>query len=427
MQRRTVLKAMLAAGVAPMILPARVLGQQAPSKRITLGCIGVGSQGHSNLQAFLNQDDAQVLAVCDVFADRREAARRKVNATYKAEGCASVEDFREIIARKDIDAVVLSTPDHWHVPMALLALEAGKDVFSEKPTHTIAEGRELRDAVKKRKAVFQMGIEDRSLAHFHKMIELVRNDAIGSPGHIAVSLPCGIANPKEAPAPVPAGLNYDLFLGPAPFQPYTPHRTDAMHWRFIRDYGTGSLVDWGSHLVDTAQLAANDPAVCPVEAKGTGVTPTGAEADVPVSFDLHYRYGNGVTLDVKSGDSPSGDGRSASIRIEGSRGWIEKTPWSGPLRASDEAILRMKVAPETSKFWPLPKSEQRNFLDCVKSRAPTTYTEDTMHLLHVTLHMGLIAIALGRTLRWDTAAELFVDDAEANALQARPRRMDWAK
>jgi predicted dehydrogenase len=419
---------MLAAGAAPMFIPARLLGQHAPSKRITLGCIGMGSQGtRANLRAFLNEDGAKVLAVCDVFASRRESARRLVNTEYKSSDCASVEDFREILARKDIDAVVISTPDHWHVPMSLLALAAGKDVFSEKPTHTIAEGRQLRNAVKQRKAIFQMGLEDRSLVHFHKMIELVRNDAIGRVRHVAVSLPCGIAHPKEAPAPVPAGLNYELFLGPAPFHPYTPNRTAKMHWRMIRDYGTGSLVDWGSHLVDTAQLAANDPAVCPVDVKGTGVIPQGAESDVPVSFDLHYRYANGVTMAVKSGDSPDGDGRSASIRIEGTTGWIERTPWSGPLRAHDDSILHTKYAPGISKFWPLPKSEQRNFLDCVKSRAPTTYTEDTMHLLHVTLHLGLIAITLGRPLRWDPSKEQFIDDAEANALQTRPRRNDWMK
>jgi hypothetical protein len=179
--------------------------------------------------------------------------------------------------------------------------------------------------------------------------------------------------------------------------------------------------------VDTAQLAANDPAVTPVEVKGTGVIPRESESDVPVSFDLHYRYANGVTMDVRSGDSPDGDGRSASIRIEGTTGWIERTPWSGPLRASEESMLHTKYAPGTSKFWPLPKSEQRNFLDCVKSRAPTTYTEDTMHLLHVTLHLGLIAITLGRPLRWDPSKEQFIDDAEANALQTRPRRNDWMK
>ena len=428
MNRREMIKTMLAAGAAPLFLPARIFGESAPSKRVTLGFIGVGSQGtQNNLRNFLAQDDAQVLAVCDVFAARREAARKMVNAAYKNEDCKSVEDFREIIARKDLDAVVISTPDHWHVPMSLMALDAGKDVFCEKPTHTMAQGRELRDAVKRHKAIFQMGMEDRSVGHFHKMIELVRNGAIGKVRHIAVTLPCGRANRKEAPAPVPAGLNYELFLGPAPFHPYTPHRTDATHWRFIRDYGTSSLVDWGSHLVDTAQLAADDPAVCPVEVGGTGVTPKDAEADVPVTFDLHYRYGNGVTLDVKSGSSPSGSGESASIRIEGETGWIGKSQWNAPMAASDDKILKTRYAPGTSKFWPLPRSEHRNFLDCFKSRKPTTYTEDTMHLLHVTLHMGLIAIQLGHPLKWDPAKELFVDDEAANALQSRPQRKDWMK
>ena len=421
MHRRTMLKSMLAAGVAPLFVPfGRLFGQAAPSKRITLGCIGMGGQGtQANLRSFLNQDDAKVLAVCDVFASRREAAKKMVDGVYKAKDCAAVEDFREIIARKDIDAVVISTPDHWHVPMSLMALEAGKDVFCEKPTHTIAEGRELRDAVRKRKAVFQIGLEDRSLAHFHKMLELVRNGAIGKVGRISLTLPKGIAHPKEKPAPVPAGLNYELFVGPAPFHPYTPHRTVQNHWRHISDYASGPLVDWGSHLVDTAQLAADDPAVCPVEVKGAGVIPKDSEGDVPISFDVDYRYGNGIALNVKSGGT--------SIRIEGDKGWICRAEWSALLTASDEKILKTKYAPGTSKFWPLPKGEHRNFLDCVKSRAPTTYTEDTMHLVHVTLHMGVIAVILGRPLKWDPAKEQFIGDDAANALQSRARRTEWMK
>ena len=429
--RRDFLKraGLVAGAVAfPAIVPSRVLGDGAPSKRITLGCIGMGSQGtHANLANFLQCDDAQVLAVCDVYKNRTEDARKMTDKKYQAAGCRAYGDFRKIIEDPAIDAVVISTPDHWHVPISLMALEAGKHVFCEKPTLCLAEGRTLVDAVKKHGAVFQVGLEDRSLIHFHKMVEWVKNGAIGKLAKIDVSLPCGVNNPVEKPAPAPEGLDYNLWLGPARFCEYTPHRLDGLHWRFISVYGKGSLSDWGSHLIDTAQLAAEAPGTCPVEVEGTGEIPVGRETDVPVTFDVTYRYANKVEMHVTSGSSPHGDGRSAAIRFEGDKGWISRKPWSGPLEASDKAILLTRYTPETTRHWPLPPSEQRNFLDCLKSRKPTTYTAEDMHLLSTTLHLGVIAIALGRKLRWDNAKEEFIEDEAANKMRLRPESRDWAK
>lgn len=422
--RRNVLKAMVGTAVTPMIVPARVLGALAPSNRIALGCIGMGGQGtYANLNSFLNQDDAQVCTVCDVFADKRDRARQMVEKRYNAKGCKSVVDFREIIADRSIDAVVISTPDHWHVPMSLMALEAGKDVFCEKPTLTIAEGRTLVQSVKKHKAVFQVGLEDRSTIQYHKMIEWIRNGAIGRLKRIDVTLPKGQQHKKEDPAPVPGGLDYNLWVGPAPFHPYTPNRTKQPYWRMIRDYGNGPLVDWGSHLVDTAQLAAAAPGTCPVEIEGQGLIPKDILTNIPVEYDVNYRYANGVQLRVKS---PRPGEKDVAIRFEGTKGWLGNEGWLGRLQADPESILQTRYTPETSKHWPMPPSEHRNFLDCVKSRKPTTYTVETMHLLHVTLHMGVIAIELGRKLRWDTKAEAFIDDEAANRLRTRPARDDWA-
>ena len=160
--------------------------------------------------------------------------------------CRMYADFRELLAAKDIDAVCISTPDHWHVPIAMAALEAGKDVMCEKPTLTIAEGRALADLVAKKKAVYQVGLEDRSVIQYHKLAEWVRNGAIGELKKITVGLPSGTPYPKEEPAPVPADLNYKMWLGPAPFHPFTPNRTGPMHWRQIRDYSGGMLTDWGA-------------------------------------------------------------------------------------------------------------------------------------------------------------------------------------
>lgn len=390
----------------------------APSNRITLGFIGTGGHGLGvNLKSFLELDDAQIVAVCDVFADRRQRAREIVEKRYAAAGCREYADFRELLAAPDIDAVVISTPDHWHVPMSMLALQAGKDVMCEKPTLTIAEGRHLANLVKNKNAVFQVGLEDRSVIHYHMLAEWVRNGAIGRLQTIRVGLPAGDIFPKEEPAPVPAGLNYNMWTGPAPFSPYTPTRTGATQWRNIRDYSGGKLTDWGAHLIDTAQVANFAEDSGPIEVEGAGEIPENAMTTTPVNYKLRYQYANGVEMFVESG--------GVSIRFEGTEGWVGNKGWRGRLEASDESILHTKYAPGTSKLWPRPPSEHRDFLDCVKSRQPTTYSAEAGHRLSTVMHIGNIAMELGRKLRWDPKAEAFIADDAANQLRSRPSRDHW--
>jgi myo-inositol 2-dehydrogenase/D-chiro-inositol 1-dehydrogenase len=418
--RRGFLKA-AAAGVGPLILPGRVLGLNGaapPSEIISLGFIGVGVHGLGyNLQTFLQEADARAVAVCDVFASRREKAKAVVDAKYGDAGCWTFADFRELLAAPGIDAVCISTPDHWHVPLSLLALDAGKDVMCEKPTLTIAEGRELVNRVAERKAVFQFGIEDRSVIQYHKIAEWARSGTIGTLRKIEVQLPSGAVPPKEEPIPVPADLNYRMWLGPAPFHPYTATRTDAMVWRQIRDYSGGMLADWGAHLIDTAQVANSAEDSGPVEVSGTGKVPLNSQATMPTEFDLTYRYANGVEMHVTSG--------GVRLRVIGDKGWVGNTGWRGRLEASSDEILKTKLDPGQSKIWPLPKGEHRNFLDAVRSRQPTTYTAEAGHRLSTVMHIGSLAMQLGRKLRWDPAAETFADDAEANALRTRVASEDW--
>ncbi len=415
---RSGMSGIFATAVAPQLVSSRAFGQHSPANRITLGFIGVGTHGHGvNLKSFLQEADCQVVAVCDVFESRRTRALETVNQHYGSTGCAAIADFRDLLARRDIDAVVISTPDHWHVTMSIMALEAGKMVFCEKPTLTIAEGRHLADEVKRHGRLFATGLEDRAVIHYHMLAEAVRNGAIGRLQRILVGLPKKPIFPIENPAAVPAELNYELWLGPAPFRPFTPSLTHAQAWRQIRDFSGGSLTDWGAHFVDTAQVANFMEESGPVAVEGTGTIPPGTMNSVPHTYDLTYRYSNDVTLRVTSGE--------LFIRFEGTEGWVGNKGWAGQLQASDMTVFRQKYDPKTNKIGPRRPREQRDFLDCAKNGQAPMYTAESLHRLSSALHLGSIAMELGRPLDWDPATESFPHDAAANALRSRPARDDW--
>jgi len=421
--RRSFLKfglaGVVAAGVAPRVIPSRLLGADAPSKKVTLGCIGVGKHGLGvNLNSFLQEDDCRVIAVCDAFKSRRQRAIEVVNKKYGGSDCTEIADFRALLARPDIDAVVISTPDHWHVTMAMMALEAGKLVFCEKPTLTIAEGRALADLVVAKKGLFATGLEDRAVIHYHKLAEVVRNGGIGKLERILVGLPQKPVFPRVEPAPVPEDLNYEMWLGPAPFRPYTPGITDDQAWRQVRDFSGGSLTDWGAHLIDTAQVGNFAENSGPVAVQGRGVIPPDSLNSVPRDYELTYTYENGVTMEVKSG--------ATAIRFEGTHGWVAINGWTGAPQASDMNIYRKKIDPAANKLWPLPPREHRNFLDSIKTGAPPTYTAEGLHRLSTVMHIGAISMELGKALRWDPKAESF-DDAKANELRQRASRDDWKR
>jgi len=416
--RRQSLRLVGAAAAVPYFVPSRLLGKDAPSGDITLGFIGVGGHGHGyNLKSFLYQKGCRAVAVCDAFKSRGKSAAASIEKKYKAKGVKQYADFRDLLADAAIDAVVISTPDHWHVPMSLLALAAGKDVMCEKPTLTIAQGRDLVNAVAKKRAVYQAGLEDRSIIHYHKMAEIVRNGGIGTLHTIRVKLVSGQAFPLEKPAPVPADLDWNLWTGPAPMSPYTPSRTGKQQWRNIRDYSGGKLADWGAHILDTAQVGAGAENSGPVEVEGHGKAPANSMSTMPSRYRIKYRYANGVVMHVESG--------GVAIRFEGDKGWVGNNGWRGRLQASDDKILRKTYDPATTKIWPRPATEHRNFLDCIKSRKPTTYTAEAIQRLSTVMHIANISMWVGRKLKWDPKSESFPGDAAANALRARKER-DWA-
>jgi predicted dehydrogenase len=419
--RRRFLRQTAAASLAlglPTLIPASVLGAAAPSKRINVGFIGTGQHGTSwNLSRYLKFADARVLVVCDVDRDHMEFARDKVNEAYGNKDCAMAPDFRTVLARPDIDAVMISTPDHWHTLISVMAVRAGKDVQCEKPTLTIGEGKVLIDTVRTHKKVFQTSTEDRSVPVYHRMAELVRNGRIGKLQKIEVILPKQPATAgNPAPQPVPPELDYEMWLGPAPFAPYNRARVH-FNFRWIQDYSGGIICDWGTHLFDTAQWANDTEQSGPVEVDGKGTYWEGGLYNTVKDYDVTYRYANGVIMTCQPGNP--------SIKFIGTTGWVGNRGWRAELEASSPEILKSVIGPGDLHLYTNPEGEHRDFLDCVKSRKDPYFPVEIGHRVATVCHLANLSIQLGRKLRWDPVAERFPDDAQANALLTRPMRKPW--
>ena len=406
----------------PYLVPSSAMGKAgavAPSERITLGFIGTGDHGRNvNIKNFLVNADAQAVAVCDVDPVNRDAARDMVNKKYGNSDCATYKDFRDVLARADIDAVMVSTPDHWHVPIAIAAAKAGKDIECEKPTLTIREGRMLVETMKRYGRVFQWSTEDRAVDVYHRMCELVRNGRIGKVHTIRVELPSGPDTPGDpTPMPVPEGFDYDMWLGPAPWSPYTKGRC---HWNFrwILDYSGGMLTDWGAHLLDGAQWGNDTEHTGPVEVEGKGEFWPDGLYNTAKDFRIEYKYADGVQLIVTSG--------TPSLRFEGSEGWIGNRGWRAPLQAEPKSILDSVIGPNEIHLYTCPAGEQRNFLDCVKSRKDCYFPPEIGQRCFTIAHIGNISMLLGRKLRWDPQNERFIDDEQANRMLSRSMRSPWS-
>lgn len=432
--QKTVAFGGLALGV-PEIVPARLFGADAPSKRITIGFIGTGRQAvYANIPGFIREPDARVLAVCDVDAWRLENARQQVDDFYAknnrsgaSKACAAYHDYRELLARKDIDAVMISTPDHWHVPMALEAIRAGKDVSCEKPlTRSIAEGRMLSDFVTKNKKVFRTDSEFRSTKTFHHAVEMVRNGKIGKLEKIITATPKDPTLAPQPDLPVPEELDYEFWLGPAPRAPYTEKRVHPRHeakgrpgWICIRDYADGMMANWGAHLNDIAMWANDTERTGPIEIEGTGqYPPAGNLWDVISSFEVHLRFANGVQLTCKT-DKPY-------IRFEGSEGSIQ-VDYPNIIETKPESLRDWKPGPNDLVL-PFKTTEKRDFLDAVQTRGQTQGDAEVGHRVTSLAHLALAAIDLKRKLKWDPVREQVLGDDEANQrLKKHPWRAPWDK
>jgi predicted dehydrogenase len=411
--RRQFLKAVSGAAVAaPAIVPSSVFGADAPSSRITFGCIGVGGKGRGNMRSFHGNRGSQVVAVCDVDADHRQKAAESIGL----DAGASYRDFRDLFSRDDIDAVSIATPDHWHVPASIAAVRAGKDVYCEKPlTLTIAEGRELADEVRRYGRVFQTGSQQRSGREFHRACELVVNGRIGRLHTMRV----GIAGnnrkcePTWTPEPVPEGFDYDLWLGPALWAPYH-HQRCHYQFRFILDYSGGQMTNWGAHHLDIAQWGNQADDTGPVEIRGKGEFPKTGLFTTALRAEVEYTYANGVKMFLNSG--------GGGTRFEGTEGWIYVN--RGRLQAEPESILDSTIGPDEIHLYES-RSHSQNFLDCIKSRKDPICSAEIGHRSSTVCHLGNISMLLDRPLRWDPKAERFIGDDEANRMTWRPRRAPW--
>jgi hypothetical protein len=393
--------------------------------------IGMGRQArYANLRPFLGSNDTQVVAVCDVDAWRLDNARQAVEKHYAKEkaagtwkGVQATRDFREVIGREDVDAVMNSTPDHWHVPIAIRAVRAGKHVSCEKPlTLSIAEGRALCEAVKRYGVTFRTDSEFRSIGVFRRACELVLNGRLGKIHTIRTGVPAGDrACPPQPAMPVPEELDYKMWLGPAPEAPYTQKRVHPPKsygrpgWMRVRDYCDGMICNWGTHLNDIAQWGNGTDRTGPVEVEGTGVFPKEGLWNVLLKFECHYTYADGVELHYRT--------ERPYVRFEGERGWVQAHFGKGGLKAEPQSLLKEKIGPDEIH---LPKrSDKGDFIHGIKTGEPTMEPAEVGHRTNSLCQIGLIGIERGKTLQWDPDAERFTNDDLANRMLSRPMRAPW--
>ena len=422
LSRRGFLEATLAgagAAAAPMIIPSSALGRDgavAPSERITLGGIGIGRRGTYDLGCFLSEPDVQFIAVCDIKKDRRIAVKKMADQKYGNENCDMHRDFRELLDRSDIDAVLIATGPNWHATAAMTAAKAGKDMYCEKPvTKNIDQSLILRDTMRRTGRVFQAGTQRRNLPHFAFACELARTGKLGKLKKVYAH-PMGMQALMSgwlpaAPEPDPETVDWNMYLGPAAWRPFNPKLLDGFNFEkgggFVGAFRGGGVLEWGSHCVDLCQWAVGD---CPPP----------VEYNAPVDGHLVARYENGCELIFREkGWIPLG---SCPVRFEGEDGWVEAGD-SGKLVLSSPALLAGRTVEEIGGY---PATfHVRDFLDCVKTRSQPKGNAEAACNAHIACHAANIALHLGRQVKYDVNKHVFIDDKEANRLRSEALREPW--
>lgn len=424
--RRSFLQSSTAAIAAATILPAHVLGREqttAPSEKITLGVIGIGPRCTYDLKAMLQFPDVQCVAIADVQARRRDAGKKLVDEHYKNSDCRLYSDFRELLDRKDIDAVIVATGDRWHAAASILAAKAGKDVYSEKPCGiTIEACQQLADTMHSQQRVFQAGTQRRSVPNFQKAVELAHTGKLGKLHTMHASVYIPVLDNTWLPAqktPAKQEVDWNLWLGPAAWRPFNQKYVDG-GWRGQWDFDSGArLLDWGAHTIDLCQWANQ------------------ADNTMPISYEPQEKtivctYANGVKLIVDFLETPFGERSpqyitrlgTCPVRFIGDEGWVE-TGDSGELVVQPEALAKDQPPAEKRVKGLDVSVHARDFFDCIRTRGKTASNPDVMRRSHIASHAAAIAWILGRKLTFDPVSESFVNDPEANLLRSRPER-HWA-
>ena len=425
--RRNFLKTAGAALVLPTILPSSLFGQNRPSNRITLGVIGWGMQGPGNTKSFLAEDDCQVVAACDLDQNHLRSAVDTINGHYQNTDCKAYRDYRDLFARKDIDAVMLAVPDHWHGILSTEAARHKKDIYGEKPlARTIAEQQAIVKAVQKNKIIWQTGSWQRSQATFRKAAEIVRSGHIGKVTHVEVGLPSGhndFAGTGQfmTPTAPPPELDYETWIGPSKMEPYIRGRVH-MNWRWNYNTGGGQLLDWIGHHCDIAHWGMDCDRSGPSEIEAHGDFPPAAAAwNTCTKYRIELKYPQDITMVIAGGH----DDIKMGAKWIGTEGWV----WvnRGGFDASNPEWKKGKNLAEELRKVKLYESpgHQRNFLDCIKTRKPTITPVETAHHSSIPGHLGLISMLTGRKIRWDANHEKIIGDHAASQLLARPYRAPW--
>ena len=426
LSRRGFLKAAAAGAGAlavPAVIPSSALGKDgaaAPSERILMGLIGAGGMGSGDMRGLMGSKGVQFVAACDVDAKRLAGAKNTINGRNKTKDCKTYLDFRDLVARGDIDACVLGLPDQWHAIPAIACAKAGIDMYGEKPlARSIREARAMADAVHRHGRVWQTGSQQRSEGRFREACELVRNGRIGKVLRAEVGLPTGGAGGNPAPRPVPDYLDWDRWLGPAPWKPFTDGICH-FNWRWYMDYSGGQLTDWAGHHIDIAHWGLGLERSGPVEIEGQGVYPTEGLYNVPIKYDFTCKYDS----DIWKGEMRITHNQICrqGAKWIGEKGWIHVSRRG--LSASDPKILKQKIGPEEIQLY-RGRGHRQNFIDCVRSRRETIAPiEIGLRSISVAL-LGEIAMLVGRKITWNPKTEEIIDDPKASALLGRPYREPW--
>ena len=426
LSRRSFLSRSAAVGAilsVPSIIPSSArgaAGRPAPSNRIVLGAIGVGGQGQSNLGGFLGDSRIQVVAVCDVDARHVEDTKNRVNNHYQNQDCKAYKDFREVAARDDIDAISMATPDHWHALTVIACARNGKDIYGEKPfSHDLREGRRMVETLRQYGRIWQTGSWQRSTGDFRRACELVRNGYIGKVHTVEVGLPTGGPGGRAPFTAPPPELDYDFWVGPAPYAPYSADRTH-WNWRWQLDYGGGQMMDWIGHHADIAQWGLGTEHTGPVSVEPVNSQwPKEGIWNAPTTYKFICTFANGVKMIVANDRQVS---RGMGAKWIGDKGWV----WvdRGGFDTEPKSLMQVKISPNEINLY---KSGNHigNFIDCVISRRQTITPAEVAHRSASIGHVGQVAMTVGRTIRWDPEREQVVGDEVANRLLGRAQREPW--